>query len=65
MIENLELYAEVNVGEKLIIDLPNCKIITETLKEFQFVKIPEKILQMIQNGGLVNFYKRYNQAGIH
>jgi len=64
LIENAEIWDKVQEGERLTVDLEHNRLITEHQAEVAFGKIPEMLLEMIQSGGLVNYYKAKNCSKI-
>ncbi len=61
LIENTEIYNQVNENELLTINLGDNTLKTEKGYSCKFSSIPELLLQMIQCGGLVNYYKNINK----
>jgi 3-isopropylmalate/(R)-2-methylmalate dehydratase small subunit len=62
VIENAEIYDKVSEGESLTIDVEKNQLVTEKHKEVSFGKIPDMLIEMIQSGGLVNYYKAKNRS---
>jgi 3-isopropylmalate/(R)-2-methylmalate dehydratase small subunit len=62
VIENAEVYDLVQEGEALTVDTGANQLITSSGNAVPFGKIPEMLLEMIQSGGLVNYYKAQNRA---
>lgn len=61
MIENAELYDLVQEGESLTVDTEANQFTTAAGKSVAFGKIPDMLLNMIQQGGLVNYYRAQNR----
>jgi 3-isopropylmalate/(R)-2-methylmalate dehydratase small subunit len=64
VIENSEIWDKVREGDRLAIDVENNTLITEKKKGIPFGKIPEMLIEMIQSGGLVNYYKTKNRSKV-
>ncbi len=62
VIENAEIYDKVYEGDRLIVETDNNMLITEHGESIAFGKIPEMLVEMIQSGGLVNYYKAKNRS---
>lgn len=61
VIENSEIYDKTEEGENITVDLENNLLITKNNEKVCFGKIPGMLIDMIQSGGLVNYYKIRNQ----
>lgn len=61
LVENADIYDHVQEGEQLTVDMDNTQLSTASGRNISFGKIPERLLQMIQSGGLVNYYKAHNR----
>lgn len=64
VIENSEIYDKINEGDSLTIDLKNHWLVPPDGEKISFGKIPERLLNMLEEGGLINFYKRRNKESI-
>lgn len=64
VIENAEIYDKVQEGESLTVDVEKNQLVTEKHEEVSFGKIPEMLIEMIQSGGLVNYYKAKNRSRV-
>jgi 3-isopropylmalate/(R)-2-methylmalate dehydratase small subunit len=62
VIESAEIYDHIQEGEQLTVDAGANQLITASGKAVPFGKIPDMLLEMIQSGGLVNYYKAQNQS---
>jgi 3-isopropylmalate dehydratase small subunit len=57
-----EIKGKVNQGDELKIDISNFTVENNSTKEiFQVGKVPDFMQQMLLEGGLVEFYKRYKR----
>jgi 3-isopropylmalate/(R)-2-methylmalate dehydratase small subunit len=65
LIENAEIWDKVHEGERLTVDVEHNTLLTEHHAEVVFGKIPEMLIEMIQSGGLVNYYKAKNRKEVH
>ena len=60
VIENEQVYDNVQEGDMLSLDIANNYILLSDNKKISFGKIPELLVNMISHGGLVNYYKKIN-----
>jgi 3-isopropylmalate/(R)-2-methylmalate dehydratase small subunit len=60
VIENTDIYDITKEGEKITIDMDDSRVITQK-GEVTFGRIPGMLLDMINSGGLVNYYKKLNR----
>lgn len=63
VIEDSALYDLLEEGARLTIDTQESRFILEDGRVLPFGKIPERLLEMIECGGLVNYYKEKNMSG--
>jgi 3-isopropylmalate/(R)-2-methylmalate dehydratase small subunit len=64
VIENVEIYDKVQEGERLTVDTGNHKFITTSSEKVPFGRIPGMLIDMINSGGLVNYYKNINRSNV-
>jgi 3-isopropylmalate/(R)-2-methylmalate dehydratase small subunit len=64
VIENAEIYDKVAEGESLTVDVEKNQLITRKNEKVSFGKIPDMLIEMIQSGGLVNYYKTKNRSKV-
>jgi len=64
VIENTEIYDKIQEGDSLTVDVENNKLVAENNEEVSFGKIPDMLIEMIQSGGLVNYYKAKNRSKV-
>ncbi len=64
LIENAEIYDKVQEGESLTLDVENNTLITANNETVSFGKIPDMLIEMINSGGLVNYYKERNRSKV-
>ncbi|MGM0438088.1 MAG: 3-isopropylmalate dehydratase small subunit [Bacillota bacterium] len=48
---------EVKEKKELTIDINNSKIINDSGEEYNFIPFPEQILEILESGGIINYYK--------
>jgi len=61
VIECPELHDLVEEGEQITLDMTSCFIELASGKRLSFGKIPDKLLELIEYGGLVRYYQRKNK----
>ena len=62
VIENSAIYDKVQEGETLTIDTGNNAIMTAHPERICFGRIPEMLIDMINSGGLVEYYRARNRS---
>ncbi len=64
LIENAEIYGKVHEGQTLSVDMDSHQLVTQDGQHVAFGKIPQMLLDMINSGGLVNYYKTLNREQV-
>ena len=60
LLESPGISEVIENGEEITIDLEKAVIISESKKEYKFKKLPPFMLEILENGGLIEYLKNKN-----